>query len=149
MHITCKLDRFLFFCFYGRCRHHLFPQEYIIVVLLVVKTKTQKLYLPKKNPKALTGGMIPTLVKVQQLYYSRFCTNMLIRIFFPNACSCLVGWSPISSRDIGILRMEVDVGYQELVGTVKQGSPCLASNGVQVDDICFLFPFLSLSVFFY
>jgi hypothetical protein len=32
----------------------------------------------------------------------------------------------------------VEVGCQDLVGMVRQGTPCLASNGVLVDNICFL-----------
>ena len=50
--------------------------------------------------------------------------------------------------DAGLRNLEVDVGCQELLGLISMGSPCFASMGVLVDDIChwhLFFEFLSFS----
>uniref|UniRef100_A0A2N9F4S3 RNase H type-1 domain-containing protein n=1 Tax=Fagus sylvatica TaxID=28930 RepID=A0A2N9F4S3_FAGSY len=50
--------------------------------------------------------------------------------------------------NIGLRRLEVDVGNQELLGLVNKSGPCLASVGVVIDDIQRwnqVFPFLSYS----
>uniref|UniRef100_A0A2N9ED45 RNase H type-1 domain-containing protein n=1 Tax=Fagus sylvatica TaxID=28930 RepID=A0A2N9ED45_FAGSY len=50
--------------------------------------------------------------------------------------------------DIGIFRVEVEEGCSDLIGMVQKGSPCLAANGVLVDDICGFIPnfqFISFS----
>ena len=50
--------------------------------------------------------------------------------------------------DVGLWILEVDVGCQELLGLISKGSPCFASMGVLIDDICLWhlsFDFLSFS----
>ncbi len=50
--------------------------------------------------------------------------------------------------DVGLRALEVDVGCQELLGLISRGSPCFASMGVLIDDICLWhlsFDFLSFS----
>ena len=40
------------------------------------------------------------------------------------------------AKDVGVTCLEVDICYKELFGLIQNGSPCLASNGDVIDDIC-------------
>uniref|UniRef100_A0A2N9INQ2 Reverse transcriptase zinc-binding domain-containing protein n=1 Tax=Fagus sylvatica TaxID=28930 RepID=A0A2N9INQ2_FAGSY len=46
--------------------------------------------------------------------------------------------------EIGILQVEVESCFQELTGLINAGPPCLAANGVLVDDICSFFSSVSI-----
>ena len=75
------------------------------------------------------------------LYQYRPCGDF----FQEHARAFLVGLR--FALDIGIFWVEVEEGCSDLIGMVQKGCPCLAANGVLVDDICGLFRIFSLSVF--
>jgi hypothetical protein len=77
-----------------------------------------------------------------------FCTSIVHGgdFFQEHARAILVGLR--FALDIGIFRVEVEEGCSDLFGMVQKGSPCLAANGVLVDDICGFIPnfqFISFS----
>jgi hypothetical protein len=77
-----------------------------------------------------------------------FCTSIVHGgdFFQEHARAILVGLR--FALDIGIFRVEVEEGCSDLIGMVQKGSPCLAANGVLVDDICGFIPnfqFISFS----
>ena len=73
--------------------------------------------------------------------------------FQEHACAILVGLRFALDIGIGIFWVEVEEGCSDLIGMVQKGSPCLAANGVLVDDICGFIPnfqfinFLLLKIF--
>ena len=77
-----------------------------------------------------------------------FCTSTVHGgdFFQEHARTILVGLC--FALDIGIFRVEVEEGCSDLIRMVQKGSPCLAANGVLVDDICGFIPnfqFISFS----
>ena len=48
------------------------------------------------------------------------------------------------AKDIGFTCLEVDICYKELFGLIQNHSPCLASNGDVIDDICCWFSSFNL-----
>ena len=88
----------------------------------------------------------------------RDCKGLVMAAFFTCFTACgdvlqdqaravLIGVH--HALEIGILHVEVESCFQELTGLINAGPPCLAANGVLVDDICSFFPlfqFVNFSV---
>ena len=53
------------------------------------------------------------------------------------------------AHNIGVWRVGMEVGCQDLIGMIQKGVPCLASNGVLVDNKLSFYSLISYYLFFF